>query len=270
MGSSTFVKVYDDLEDHPNWQAIDSLAEAVGLWTLAFIYCGRNLTDGHFPARMVQRRWAGSDVALRELLNAGRWHAPGHDCADCPQPAEGNLYMHAYLERNRSRERVLELSEKRAEAGRAGGNARVAKQLAKPSSSRSKPDNRVQIQKKDTAADAAEFELFWERYPRRVAKPAATKAWTKARKDADMDTIMRGLLTAITEWRAARTELQFIPHPASWLNAARWADEVPTIPGTPNPAEQRITLAQCNEPELHGKHTWDRGANKFGCQGVEA
>lgn len=69
------------------------------------------------------------------------------------------------------------------------------------------------------------FTEFWAAYPRKTAKPNAVKAWAKAIKRADPETILSGL----RRYRFA-TDPQFIPHPASWLNSDRWADE-------PAPAE---------------------------------
>lgn len=280
--TSTYVKVYDDLEDHPGWQEIDALAESVGLWTLALIYCGRNRTDGHFPARMAARRWAGSEAAISELLAGGRWHAPGHDCPDCPQPAEGQLYLHAYLERQRSREQIDALSEKRREAGRAGGNARVAKHVAKPAGSpaeqtpsRVKPDTDTDTDTKkdsrsrETAAAAAEFDTWWESYPHKVGKAQAAKAYAKARKTVDAEALLAGLANAAAVWTAERRERQFIPHPATWLNRGSWEDEVP-LPNMPDQPAQRVTLRQCSSSEPHGRHVWEDARNRYGCQGAEA
>lgn len=65
------------------------------------------------------------------------------------------------------------------------------------------------------------FDLFWERYPRRVAKMAARRAWARAVKVAGgPGPIMAGLSSAVFSPDPA-----FIPHPASWLNAGRWMDE---------------------------------------------
>lgn len=273
--SSTYVKVYDDLEDHPNWQDIDQLAEAVGLWTLAFIYCGRNRTDGHFPKRLVSRRWAGTEAVRDELLQAGRWHAPGHDCADCPQPAEGQFYMHAYLERNRSREQIEALSEKRSEAGKRGGAARHGKQLAeqvsgpvKQTPSRSKPDTDTATKNTQAAAAAAEFDRFWTLYPRKVGKEAARKAYDKARRNTDEAAVAAGLLNATQVWRTTQTEPRFIPHPATWLNEGRWADEV-ALPGMPEQT-RRPTLMQCSQQDTHPRHETEDAHNRYVCMGVDA
>lgn len=78
------------------------------------------------------------------------------------------------------------------------------------------------------------FERFWAAYPRRVAKQDALKAWDKLQPDAEL---LEKLLGAIERQkldpRSLGNDLQYIPYPASWLNARRWEDE-PTSASTAN------------------------------------
>jgi hypothetical protein len=67
------------------------------------------------------------------------------------------------------------------------------------------------------------FAEFWERYPRRIGKAAARKAYEKARKTSQHDDIMFGLFQQMASLTAR--EAQYIPHPATWLNQERWNDE---------------------------------------------
>lgn len=281
--SKTYVKVLDNLEDHPRWLEVSPAG--VGLWVLALGYCGRNLTDGLFPAGKL-RRWGVSaeDPAVAELLTAGRWHGPGHECGDCPEVPAGQMYVHAYLEHQRSRAEVEALSAKRAEAGRRGGSARSTKQVAEQTASTGKqaeakgtPTTEADT-KKDSpararaAAYAADFETWWETYPHKVGKAAAAKAYEKARRTAgvDADTLMAGLSNATAVWVAERRERQFIPHPATWLNQGRWDDDVTPLPGMPDAAHKPATLMQCNDPEPHVRHETEDTARRYVCMGVEA
>lgn len=286
---STFVKVFTDLDDSPAWVDLDP--EHLGLWLLALLYCRRNLTDGHFPARLV-RRWGGSDEAAGALVDATRWHAPGHGCDRCPQPEDGQLYLHDFLEYQNSRAEVDELSAKRAQAGRRGGKARhglaadlqeqaTPKQVAnqdagKTQADASKPQPEGEGEReKDSpararaAAVAADFESWWELYPRKVGKAAAAKAYAKARRDVDALVLVDGLANAAQVWKATQTEPQFIPHASTWLNAGRWADEVP-LPDMPAAEGPRVTLRQCGDTQPHPRHRWDDARNAYGCMGVEA
>lgn len=66
------------------------------------------------------------------------------------------------------------------------------------------------------------FAEFWDAYPKREAKRRAEQAWRQALKRADADTIMAGLRRF--RWP---DDPKFVPLPASWLNADRWADQPP-------------------------------------------
>lgn len=72
------------------------------------------------------------------------------------------------------------------------------------------------------------FRVFWEAYPRRVAKDAASKAFAKAYRrvgtEEPLAVILAGIERALPGW----DDRNFIPYPASWLNAGRWGDEPPT------------------------------------------
>jgi hypothetical protein len=77
----------------------------------------------------------------------------------------------------------------------------------------------------NTSPLASGFAEFWELYPRKTAKGAAEKAWPKAVKRAGgAEQIVKGLRGLLPT--LSRSEPQFIPHPASWLNAGRWEDEI--------------------------------------------
>lgn len=70
------------------------------------------------------------------------------------------------------------------------------------------------------------FAKFWEAYPRKQAKGNAEKAFKRLKVSA---ALLDKMLDAIAwqkttdEWK--KDNGQFIPHPASWLNSARWEDE---------------------------------------------
>jgi Helix-turn-helix domain len=71
------------------------------------------------------------------------------------------------------------------------------------------------------------FDLFWKAYPKKVAKKAAVKAWTQAIKDTDPAVIIAGA-EAYAKDKARSAE--YTAHPATWLNAGRWMDEVAAAP----------------------------------------
>jgi hypothetical protein len=74
------------------------------------------------------------------------------------------------------------------------------------------------------------FADFWCAYPKKVAKPAAEKAWKKIKPTGQVVAdLMAGLerQAASEQWR--KDSGQFIPNPATWLNGRRWEDEAPPV-----------------------------------------
>jgi len=69
------------------------------------------------------------------------------------------------------------------------------------------------------------FDEFWSLYPRKIAKATARKAWAKLSAEQQL-MAAKAIDTHCQYWSAKETELEFIPHPATWLNAERWEDEL--------------------------------------------
>lgn len=88
------------------------------------------------------------------------------------------------------------------------------------------------------------FEEFWQTYPRRVGKVAARKAFAKALASG---LAAEELILAAARFAAQREaepdpvrRERFTPHPATWLNAGRWADEEsPTVVPFPQMGSRR-------------------------------
>jgi hypothetical protein len=69
------------------------------------------------------------------------------------------------------------------------------------------------------------FEQFYEIYPRKASRSDAQRAWDKLKPD-QKQLAMDALPIHIAYWDRERTEKDFIPFPASWLNKKRWEDEI--------------------------------------------
>ncbi|MFN7322993.1 MAG: phage replication protein, partial [bacterium] len=54
------------------------------------------------------------------------------------------------------------------------------------------------------------------------------------------DALTKTIISAISNQNLASREQQFIPHPASWLNAQRWEDEIKVANTTSFPFGRRI------------------------------
>ena len=64
-------------------------------------------------------------------------------------------------------------------------------------------------------------------YPRKVAKRKAEGMYKRVATSKEReDRIMEGLERYTTKWKKEGSDLQFIPHPTTWLNQGRWEDEI--------------------------------------------
>jgi hypothetical protein len=99
--------------------------------------------------------------------------------------------------------------------------------------SRSKSDRSVTREEKrrDNPVVPFGFERFWSAYPKKTAKPVASKSWEKLQPD---ESLIAEILAAIERARATeqwlRDDGKFIPHPATWLNQRRWEDQQDLAP----------------------------------------
>lgn len=83
------------------------------------------------------------------------------------------------------------------------------------------------IQSESESNAHARFAEWWDKYPRKVDKQDAVKAWDKLKLTDDLFTaIMDGLEKWSRYWNE-RNEPDFIPHPATWINKKRWESEPP-------------------------------------------
>jgi hypothetical protein len=76
------------------------------------------------------------------------------------------------------------------------------------------------------------FEDWYARYPNKKARKNAEKAWAKL-TDADKMAAFHDPMK-----RFKGVEARFIPHPATYLNGARWEDD--DTPATKGSAHQSI------------------------------
>ena len=97
------------------------------------------------------------------------------------------------------------------------------------------------------STSSAEFDLFWNEYPRKVGRGLAVKAWSKAIAKSSSDDIR----SALVRWKASRNfpaEEKYIPHASTWLNAERWLDNLQTesvaVVGQPTDQEREHYLQE--------------------------
>lgn len=74
-----------------------------------------------------------------------------------------------------------------------------------------------------------QFAEFWKAYPKKKNKGDAEKAWKKLKPTGPLvDQMLKSIQTAKTTEDWKKDNGQFIPYPASWLNAKGWEDEFPS------------------------------------------
>ena len=84
-----------------------------------------------------------------------------------------------------------------------------------------------------------EFEEFWEMYPRKQSKPAARKAFAKARKLTDHQTILDAVFAYKLD---VNREQAFTKMPATWLNNECWNDS--PLPAKPKAQTRQDKIAE--------------------------
>lgn len=103
--------------DNPKLEAmLVAMPRALLMHMRSILYASQHLTDGEVPPALMQMRVGGSTEDTEALIEAGVWHRPGHDCPECPQPSDKRVYVHNYLEHNRSKADAKRLSERAAKA----------------------------------------------------------------------------------------------------------------------------------------------------------
>lgn len=104
---------------------------------------------------------------------------------------------------------------------------RNLKQTFKHNNNNNKLDNNLNkvIDKNNAKALDNGFELFWNEYPKHKGKPVAEKAFIKAIKKIDIDTMLEAIRKQKQSAQWKKENGQYIPYPATWLNQERWADE---------------------------------------------
>lgn len=72
----------------------------------------------------------------------------------------------------------------------------------------------------------ADFDRFWEAYPNKKGRKAAQRAWKKADDKPPIDELVRIVQSHALSDDWTKDGGKFIPHPATWLDAGRWDDEI--------------------------------------------
>lgn len=95
------------------------------------------------------------------------------------------------------------------------------------------------------------FDQFWEAYPKKVGKGAARKTWARILPTPEL---LQEILNSLGEQKYSDTWVRdagrYIPHPTTWLNQERWADEITTGP-------KSMTVEEIEARAARGKPDYD-------------
>lgn len=74
------------------------------------------------------------------------------------------------------------------------------------------------------------FAEWYALYPRKTGRKAAVRAYAKAAAEVGPDRLLAGLRRQLPQLLDTKArDPQFVKHPASWLNAGSWDDEVASV-----------------------------------------
>jgi hypothetical protein len=121
--------------------------------------------------------------------------------------------------------------------------------------------------------DVSLFPAFWSAYPNKVGKGDAEKAYKRALKRARHQTIMEGLERA--NQRGWSESLGNPPHPSTWLNRDRWADNptpraILATPGMMAAASDEMAYQALVRKYEHGGRSGDLGGTQGASRSLPA
>lgn len=252
-----WVKIDDRMHNHRKTRHVlrgdDSKsrdAAPMGLWVLAASWAGQNSPAGWVPADELDRWDDDWEPLAARLVKAGYWWPeerdgePGFGLVNWQEynPSSGASDSGAYGNHQRwhvnrgivSPDCQLCPQEPGPdEVGSSGGIApRFPAEIAPESEIIALPEPEPEPEPTSCSSDADasskrpsiddDFADWWERYPRKVGKGQAIKAYRRARKLADHATLVAAI-DQQAETLTARGK-EFTPYPATWLNGQRWED----------------------------------------------
>ena len=102
------------------------------------------------------------------------------------------------------------------------------------------------------------FEDFYSIYPRKISRSNAQKSFKRLTK-REKNLAYNGIIKYNKFWTENKTEPQYIPYPATWLNQKRWEDEL-VLPEIEKPFRLDATgnsyvcyCSKCNTSDFYDK-----------------
>ena len=207
-----WVLLDDNFPNHP--KAVKAGPLGRDLFIAGLCYCRRFYTSGSIPSEALLSLGVATPKRLADKLVAvGLWDV-----------AEGGFQIHDYDVIYADAEDKQRKDTNRANGRKGGIESRRLNAL------RSKPTgdgigegvSDLALEEKKCDAD---FETFWQRYPKKDGKQTARESWRKVKPDVETQRIMLADLdrrTRSAQWM--KDGGQFIPHASTYLNQRRWED----------------------------------------------
>jgi hypothetical protein len=107
------------------------------------------------------------------------------------------------------------------------------------------------------------FETFWALYPRKVSKRVAQRKF-ESLKQEEQKLALEALPNHIKYWKTRNTEMDFIPHAATWIGQFRFEDEI--VIEEPK-ANKRPELPWYSSEELTIKKAQEIGVQAYAGEG---
>lgn len=261
-----WVKLDDNFFRNP--KVLEISAESKLLYLAGLCYAGASLTDGFIPKNAVRSLAADADISAgnrraQELVNAGLW---------VEEPR--GYRVHDYLEHNSSsadvrakRDAAKARMQRHRSREQSANNARSSQDVREPetetetetekgeanaSPKRRRTRKAATVQSPTlTPEQLQRFERWYEHWPRKENRAKAEESWAAI----DPDDALVDKMIATTQVYARSEKWcedggKFIPHPATWLNNARWNDEPPQVTPLPNGRHIRPTPMTSNERSI--------------------
>ena len=222
----TWIKLDDQFLDHP--KIVRAGESAAFLFVAGLLYCSRYLTDGVIPKAAIGRLTEHPDreLSAAALVRENLWLDEGD-----------SWRISQYTDYQRSRtdvERSREAGKARADRSRSvrANATRTQRERSRRVRETFAPGSRdieveVEVDNKPSRAAKtehdAEFETWWNTYPRKLGKQKARERYGRLRRTYDATV----LLDAAQHYATSRSgeDPQFTLHPTSFLND-RWQDWV--------------------------------------------
>lgn len=191
-------------------------------------------------------------VGLPELDTAAAsgGHPDSHPGGHAPTPPDDTDPGGGMIAANGASPQVDRLPS--SQPGSEPGSRRVSTSVGSGETATHKPSSRHAL--RDAADSSSEaddhFEEFWSVYPRKVKKVDARKAWrTVLRRKVQAEDVVKAATAHADRWRELGREIQYIPHPSTWLRAGSYDDDPEPLPQPKPPRLRAVAGGHRADPE---------------------